>query len=88
MGSLFVAILLIIIIVSVFYRNTDNAEKKEQSEKEIIARLKARYQEALKGSDRAQALKLGRDYYAYLRNSRTLPSSDEEAIARDLAGMQ
>lgn len=87
MGSLFVAILLLIVIVSFFYRNTDNAEKKEQGEKEIIARLKTRYQEALKGNDKARALKLGRDYYAYLRNSRDLSTADKEAIARDLANM-
>ena len=87
MGSLFVAILVIIVLVSLFYKNDGNYEKEEK-EKEILAKLKARYQEALKGGNKAQAAKFGRDYYSYLRNSRTLSDGDEQAIAGDLADME
>lgn len=87
MGSLFIAILVIIVLVSLFYKNDDNYEK-EQKEKEIILKLKRRYQEALKGVDKTKALKFGRDYYAYLRNSRSLSTADEQAIAKDIANME
>jgi predicted MPP superfamily phosphohydrolase len=87
MGSLFVAVLVIIILVSLFYKSDDNYEKEEK-EKEILARLEQRYRAALKAGNREQALKFGRDYYAYLRNSRTLSANDERAIASDLAQMR
>lgn len=87
MGSLFVAIIIIIILVSLFYKSDGNYEKEEK-EKETLAKLKTRYQEALKGGDKARAAKLGRDYYSYLRNSRNLSPADEQIIARDLANME
>lgn len=86
MGSLFVAIVVIVILVSLFYKNDDNYEKEEK-EKEVLARLKRRYQTALKEGNKELALKAGRDYYAYLRNSRTLSTADEQAIAKELANM-
>ena len=86
MGSLFVAIIIIVILISVFYNNDGNYEKEEK-EKETLARLKARYQEALRGGDKAKAQKFGRDYYSYLRNSRNLSPADEQIIAKDLANM-
>lgn len=87
MGSLFVAVVLIIILVSLFYKSNDNYGKEEK-EKQIIATLRARYLEALKGGDRTKALAFGREYYAYLRNSRNLSPADEQAIAKDLANME
>lgn len=87
MGSLFVAIIIIIILVSLFYKNDGNYEKEEK-EKEILAKLNARYKQALKEGDKAKAAKYGRDYYSYLRNSRTLSPADEQIIAKDIAGME
>lgn len=87
MGSLFIAILVLIIVVSLFYKNDDNYEKEEK-EKKTIAKLKARYHDALKGSDKELALKYGRDYYAYVNNSRKLSREDEQSIAQDLASMK
>lgn len=87
MGSLFVAILVIIVLVSLYYKSDGN-EEKEQTESEVLARLKARYQQALKQGDKATAAQFGRDYYSYLRNSRTLPADDEEAIMKDVNKME
>jgi hypothetical protein len=86
MGSLIVAVLIIVILVSLFYKNNDNYGKEER-ENETLAKLKGRYQAALKAGDKTKARNCGLDYYAYLRNSRTLTSVDEDAIARDIANM-
>lgn len=86
MGSLFVAVLVVIVLVSLFYKSNDNHDKEEK-EKKLIAKLKARYQDALHSGNKEQALKFGRDYYSYLRNTRTLKPSDEQTIARDVADM-
>jgi len=86
MGSLFVAIIIIIILISLFYKNDGNYEKEEK-QKDTLEKLKTRYQEALKGSDKATAQKYGRDYYSYLRNSRNLSAADEQIIERDLTNM-
>jgi hypothetical protein len=84
MGSLIVAILVIIVVVSLFYGNNNNYNKVE-NEKEVIAKLRARYQEALKAGNKEKAWKYGRDYYAYLRNNRQLSKFDEQAIANDIS---
>jgi hypothetical protein len=84
MGSLFIAILVIIVLVSLYYKNSDG-EEREKKEKETIHVLKERYQKALSSGDKAAARKYGRDYYAYLRGSRTLPLIDEQAIENDIA---
>lgn len=86
MGSVFIAIIIIILLISFFYSKPDNDEK-DQKEKETIAILQNRYRQALKAGDRQLALKYGRDYYAYLRNSRQLSEEDEKAIAEDLKRM-
>lgn len=86
MGSLIIAILLLVLLVSLFYRNDDNYEKEEK-EKAVLARLKAKFQQALTAGDKEQAMRLGRDYYAYLRNSRTLSPEDEQAIVNEIAKM-
>lgn len=86
MGSLFVAIVIIVILVSLFYKNNDNYEREEK-EKEVLAKLKSKYQTALKEGNKEQALKAGKDYYAYLRNSRELSAGDEQAMAKELAKM-
>ena len=86
MGSLIVAVLILVLLVAFFYKSNDKDDGAQQEE-EIIAKLKARYRAALKAGDKASALKYGRDYYAYLRNSRSLTAADEQAIERDLANM-
>lgn len=86
MGSLFVAIIVIIILVSLFYKNDGNYEKEEK-EKQILATLKKKYQTALQEGNKERALKAGRDYYAYLRNSRDLGADDERAITTAVAKM-
>ncbi|HET7896371.1 MAG TPA: hypothetical protein VFL47_01835 [Flavisolibacter sp.] len=86
MGSLFVAVLLLALLVSLFYGKKDNIETAEK-EKEVIARLRARYQEALRAGDKEKAVQYGHDYYRYLRNSRQLRAFDEQAIENDVAEM-
>jgi hypothetical protein len=84
MGSLFIAILVILVLVSLYYKSSDG-DDREQKEKETIHALKERYQKALRTGDKAKARQYGRDYYAYLRGSRTLPLIDEQAIENDIA---
>jgi hypothetical protein len=50
------------------------------------AKLKIKYDEALKGGKKADALKAGREYYAALRGGR-LTVYDEQAIANDISVM-
>lgn len=86
MGSLLVAVVLLVLLVSLFYSKGDNFETEEK-EKEVIAKLRARYYEALKSGDKEKALAYGRDYYCYLRNSRQLSAFDEQLIQNDLAAL-
>lgn len=86
MVSLLVAILLLVLLVSLCYGKGDPFEHVEK-EKDIIARLRTRYQEALKSGDQEKAFTYGRDYYCYLRNSRQLSAFDEQIIRNDLAGL-
>jgi hypothetical protein len=87
MGSLFIAILVILVLVSLYYKSSDG-DDREQKEKETIHVLKERYQKALRTGDKATARKYGRDYYAYLRGSRTLPLIDEQAIENDIEAIK
>ncbi|WP_121353819.1 hypothetical protein [Flavisolibacter nicotianae] len=87
MGSLLMAILILVIVVSIFYRNND-PDETDRKEQVVIAKLKEQYRQALKSGNRAAALEAGRTYYRYLRNSRELSSQDEQAIAKDLAAME
>lgn len=86
MGSLLVALLIVVLLVAFFYRSNEQDEGVTK-EDEMIARLKARYRAALQSGDKAKAQKCGRDYYAYLRNSRSLSAADEQALEKDLAEM-
>jgi hypothetical protein len=49
--------------------------------------LKSEYDEALKGSDKAKALKAGRAYYSALRSG-NLTIYDEQAINNDISTMR
>jgi len=86
MGSLLLAVLLIILLVSLFYGKKEDLGT-EDKEKEVIARLRARYQDALQAGDKEKAAEYGRDYYRYLRNNGQLSAFDERVIQNDLAGM-
>lgn len=60
----------------------------KETEAEIRAREReTNYHNALKGTDKAEALRLGRIYYGGLREDRKVTSYDEQAIANDLNTM-
>jgi hypothetical protein len=50
-------------------------------------RLRIAYEEALAGTDKADALEKGRDYYRAQRGDGSLTLYDEQAIANDLETM-
>ncbi len=50
-------------------------------------RLKTEYDRALKGTNKARALKAGRAYYSALRSG-TLTIYDEQAITNDISAMR
>ena len=52
-----------------------------------IERLRIAYEEALAGTDKADALEKGRDYYRAQRGDGSLTLYDEQAIANDLETM-
>lgn len=86
MASLLVAVVLLVLLVLVCYGKGDPFERVEK-EKDIIAQLRERYQDALKAGDKEKAFTYGRDYYCYLRNSRQLSAFDEQIILNDLGGL-
>ncbi len=51
---------------------------------EEVQEIEIRYKNALKGTDKAEALRLGRIYYASLRDDGKVTTYDEQAIANDL----
>lgn len=58
-----------------------------RSESRKLALLKTRYDQALKGTNRREALQAGRNYYSALRKGKTLTIYDEQAITNDLSTM-
>jgi len=50
-------------------------------------KLKSEYDEALSGTDKAKALKVGRAYYSALRSG-NLTIYDEQAITNDISAMR
>ena len=52
------------------------------------AKIKAAYQEALRGTDKVKALACGRAYYASIRKSGVLTTYDEAAINNDISAMR
>lgn len=63
---------------------------REKSKYETLIRKKqieSDYKEAIKGSDKVEALKLGREYYASLREDGRVTIYDEQAITNDINSM-
>ena len=60
--------------------------KETRAEREARER-KANYYNALKGTDKAEALRFGRIYYGGLREDGNVTTYDEQAIANDLNTM-
>lgn len=67
--------------------NTRVARREAKAETEI-GLLRLCYEEALSKTDKADALKKGRDYYSALRGDGSLTIYDEQAIANDLKTMK
>lgn len=68
-------------IFAYFYSNYKEKEEKRLEEIEL------EYKEALKGTDKSKALRLGRIYYGSLREDGNVTIYDEQAITNDLSSM-
>lgn len=68
--------LLLIILISVGTLNRSDKLKQ----------LKQKYEDALQGSNRGQAIEAGKEYYRYLRGTE-LTIEDERAILKDVSSM-
>lgn len=74
--------------ISVLYILGHYGRKKANRERLIYAsEVYENYQKAIKGGDRREALRLGRDYYRLLREDGVLTLYDEQSIANDLSSM-
>ena len=58
-----------------------------EKSKERLEKIKTDYYDALKGSDKSEALRLGREYYGSLREDGAVTTYDEQAINNDLNSM-
>jgi hypothetical protein len=76
----FKEIIIIIVIVGGILAMIYNSYNKNE-------KLKAEYEEALKGNDKKVALEAGRKYYSSLRGNGKLTIYDEQAITNDLSTM-
>ncbi|MDR6570061.1 hypothetical protein PV783_20120 [Chitinophaga sp. CC14] len=87
----FLLIVFVIVIVYLAFRHDNIKKKKEDTRKaEYEAALSAKhavYQQALRTDDRQLALKLGREYYSFLRGG-SLSVYDEQALTNDLSTMK
>ncbi len=63
----------------------DTAKQNEIEERE--RKIKSDYEAALKGIDKAEALRLGRIYYGSLREDGRVSTYDEQAINNDMNSM-
>lgn len=76
---IFTAVLIGIVIFILWH-----FEKARKNKIEEAKRIYILYQDALKRKDKAEALGLGRKYYAMLRRRNRLTIYDEQAITNDL----
>lgn len=60
----------------------------QEKNEERLERIKTRYYDALKDSDKSEALRLGRIYYGSLRDDGNVIIYDEQAINNDLNSMK
>jgi hypothetical protein len=79
-------------IAYLVYRRSQK-EKVEKNEalrlrQERDEKLESEYKAALRGSDRAKALELGRIYYGNKREGGALTIYDEQALTNDLSTMK
>lgn len=60
----------------------------QEKNEERLERIQTRYYDALQGSDKSEALRLGRIYYGSLRDDGNVTIYDEQAINNDLNSMK
>ncbi|PSL42804.1 hypothetical protein CLV51_11020 [Chitinophaga niastensis] len=60
--------------------------EKQNKGRKKAAEIKIKYDEALRGNGKAEALRLGREYYSAIRGKLTI--YDEQAITNDLSAMK
>lgn len=78
--------LLLFAIFKVF-SHAEKEKRRLAKIKEHLAEIKEQYLQSLNGTDKAEALRLGRLYYSTLRKG-SLTIYDEQAIANDLSAMK
>ena len=77
----------IFIIFSMCRIANEQANKEQENEEKYKKEIKEAYENALKNKNKSLALKLGRAYYASLREDGRLTTYDEQAIQNDLLSM-
>jgi hypothetical protein len=95
MENTFKVIIVILVAISIIYWAIRIDKNKQIYAKELdekILSLKIEYENALKGTDKMEALKKGREYYSFLRSikngDKRGPSIyDEASMANDIATM-
>ncbi len=96
MENILKVIAVILAAIALIYWAIDAAKNKDLYAKELDAKillLKIEYENALKGTDKMEALKKGREYYSFLRSikdgDKRGPSIyDEASMANDIATMK
>jgi hypothetical protein len=74
----FAALALLLLLVIIWY------ERSARAKRIVIARLKQRYEQAIRDGDKKLSLQLGREYYGMLRGG-SLSIYDEQSISNDLS---
>lgn len=77
--TLFIIGVIVVFVIMVLFAISN----QKQAEK-----LKADYDDALRGTDKRKALEAGRAYYSNIRKGKTLTIYDEQAITNDLSTMK
>jgi hypothetical protein len=96
MDNIFIVIALVLVIIAIIYWSKGIENNKDIYAKELDAKillLKIEYENALKGTDKMEALKKGREYYSFLRSIKKGDNSgpsiyDETSMANDIATMK
>lgn len=86
-GGIMVIAAILGILIVIFKNAADKAEEAKRL-KDKQERLRIKYQEALRGTDKHEALAAGRSYHAALRTDGKLTIYDEQAITNDLSAMK
>ena len=96
MDNIFKAIAVVLVMIAIIYWSIGIEKNKAIYSKELDAKillLKIAYENALKGTDKMEALKKGREYYSFLRSIKKGDNSgpsiyDEASMANDIATMK